>query len=193
MEAIVARQFRMESGDGHRTLLAEHGLVIDGGEDVDLGTDAHDGRRPDEDRVERVIETLDIDVGLEALDLGSVRVAPGGDVDGAQRMLIRSAVDDLSTEQNQSGAGPERRETVGNPGLQRLQDGGPLQQHRHGGRLATGQDDCVDVVEGGRIANLDGARTSALKDHRMSGETALEGQNANGWSYQPRSASLVSS
>ena len=193
MEAIVARQFRMERSDGHMTLLAEYGLVVDGGENVDVGTDTLDHRRPDENRVERIVEARYIDVGLEALDLGAVGIALRGDVDRAQCMLIRSAVDDVSAQQNQPGAGPERRKTVGDAGLQRFEDGGPLQQHRHGGRLATGQDDCVDIVESGCLADLDGASTGALEHHRMSGEAALEGQNANGWSYQPRSASLVSS
>jgi hypothetical protein len=35
--------------------------------------------------------------------------------------------------------------------------------------------------------------TGAFEHQRMSGEAALEGQNADGWRYQPRSASFVSS
>src|SRR5262245_2029688 len=48
MDARVARQLRVERGDQHRTLTAQHGVVADRGEDLDAVAHLLDVRRADE-------------------------------------------------------------------------------------------------------------------------------------------------
>ena len=46
MEPEVVGQLRVERGDGHRALAAQHRMAVDGGEHLDVGADALDERAP---------------------------------------------------------------------------------------------------------------------------------------------------
>ena len=175
------------------------------GEHLDVGADPLDDGRPDEHGVERMrpASRVDVEVGLEAVDLAAEGVAAHGDVDGAEAALVGAAVEDLGAEQDHPGAGAERRHAVGEPLGERVEQAGRLEQHRHRGGLAARQHQRVDVVELRRRADLSGGRRRGSQGVGVARERALQGEDADlgghlGAShrtchsaYQPRSASLV--
>ena len=80
---IAARQHG-ETAVIARMMTAEHGLVADGCQDLDVEPGLfHDGR-PDEHRGERLVEPDDIEVRLEGVPLAAERVAPNREIDGGQ-------------------------------------------------------------------------------------------------------------
>lgn len=113
MEPRIAGELRMESGDEHGALPAQDGMSVDTGEHLDVWPDLFDEWRPDEHGVERCIESLDVEIRLEGVDLPTEGVASHGDVDDAEAALIGSAVEHVAGEQDHPGTGAERRHPVG--------------------------------------------------------------------------------
>src|SRR4051812_5874948 len=101
MDAVVAGELRMERRRKDRALTHEHGLVIDASKYIDGLTGALDDRRSDEDAVERLVETVDSEVGLEAVDLAPERVAAHVHVEHAEADLVVATVEDLLSEENE--------------------------------------------------------------------------------------------
>src|SRR5262245_51663124 len=94
MDAVVVRQFGMERRRDDRAVPDEHRLAVDRGEHVDVGAGALDDWSTDEDGVERtIVETLDGEIALEAVDLTSERVAADIDVEHPEAALISTAVE----------------------------------------------------------------------------------------------------
>ena len=90
MEPVVVTQLGVERRHDHPILAAQHGPVVDGRQDLDLGAHRVDHGRPDEHRPERpvVVEPAHRQVGLEGIDLAAERVAAHGRVDGVERPLV---------------------------------------------------------------------------------------------------------
>ena len=71
MEPGVGAQLRVERRHEHGALAAEDGVAVDGGEHLDVGADALDVGRPDEDGVDvlDVVADRHVEVGLEGVHL----------------------------------------------------------------------------------------------------------------------------
>src|SRR5262245_40197177 len=93
VDAAVTRQLRMEGRDGDRALAAQHRVAFDRSGDLHTVARPLDDRRADEHRVERDVETGNLEVALERVALTAVAVAPHGDVDRAERSLIGTTVE----------------------------------------------------------------------------------------------------
>ena len=78
-----------------------------------------DDRSANEDGVD-IADAGDVEVGLERVHLAAVSVATDGQVDGAERALIRTAVEHVGGEQDQAGTGPEGGHASGQPLSNRL-------------------------------------------------------------------------
>jgi hypothetical protein len=70
--------------------------------------------------MQQIVEALDGEVGFEGVDLAAEGVAANSDVDGAQSVLTRPAVDDLGGQQDHSGTGSEGGHTGAQPCSQRF-------------------------------------------------------------------------
>ena len=86
-------------------------------------------------------------IGLEAVDLPSVAVAAHGDVDGAEALLVGTAVQYVVGEQDHPGARAGNRHLVRQPLGDRGEQTRGLEQERHRGRFAARHDQGVDTVE----------------------------------------------
>src|SRR2546423_14959528 len=93
MDAEVVGQFGMKRRHPDLTRPAQHRIIADASHHVDRGADPLDSRRPDEHRVEGVVETIDREIGLERIDLSTVGVAPRVALDGRKRTLVSASVE----------------------------------------------------------------------------------------------------
>src|SRR5688572_22425182 len=102
-------------------------MAVDLGEDLDVGAGALDERRPDEHGGDGpAVDAGDVEVGLEAVDLATERVATDGDVDGAEAPLVGAAVEDLAAEEDHPRARAERWHAVGEALGDRVEQAGRL-------------------------------------------------------------------
>ena len=113
VEAPVRRQLGMEGGRHDAALADEHGVILVPGQHLDGRADGLHPRGPDEHAVERLVEALDVEIGLEAVELAAVAVALDGDVEGTEAALVGAAVVDLRGQQDHPGARAEHRHAVG--------------------------------------------------------------------------------
>src|SRR3546814_5496584 len=89
VESEVVGELRVEGGDDDVALPAEHGVGIDRREHLDAGPRALDEGSPDEHGSERIaVDPVDLEVGLERVDLAAEGVATHRDVDGAEAALV---------------------------------------------------------------------------------------------------------
>src|SRR5690606_10068858 len=93
-------------------------------------------------------------------------------------------------EQDRCGARSQDRWPGPAEGAQRFEQVEPLGQHRHGGRLAAGQDEAVDGVELVGPPHLDGADPEGPEEIDVQAERPLKGEDPDG--HQPRSANVTS-
>src|SRR3546814_16405950 len=78
-------------------------------EHLDAGPRALDEGSPDEHGSERIaVDPVDLEVGLERVDLAAEGVATHRDVDGAEAALVVAAVEDRGAPQDHPGAGAQR-------------------------------------------------------------------------------------
>ncbi len=92
-------------------------------------------------------EPVDVEVGLEGVDLATEGVAAHGEVDHAEGPLVGPTVEHVGGQQDHPGAGAEGRHPVGQALRQRLAQPAAVQQQGDRGGLATGQDQAVDAVQ----------------------------------------------
>ena len=149
MESEIVSELGVERTDGDRPLTAEHGPFADGGEHIHAGADTLDRGRPDEHGVEGTIdEPTDLEIGLERVTLAPERVAPHGDVDGTQTLLVGAAVENLGREQDHPSAGTERGQTVRQPACEWFAESRRIEQERHRRRFAARKNDGVNRSQG---------------------------------------------
>ena len=117
---------------------------------------------PDEHDVERCVEAGDVEVGLEAVQLAAVAVAPYGRRRPSEAALVRAAVDDLGGEQDHARTCRKRagRRSVG-PRPRRTARW--REQVRHGRRSPPGTNRAVDPS--GRVGQARLDPTSTPRSH----------------------------
>src|SRR3954471_2321485 len=96
----IVGQLGVERRDEEAALACEHGVAVDRREHLDVWAGVGDPRRPDEDGTHRLLEPVDVEVGLEARALTAESVALDVDVDEAE---VRAR------EHDHPGARPEDR------------------------------------------------------------------------------------
>lgn len=106
----------------------------------------------------RALDPLDVEVGLEGVDLASERVAPHDDVEPPEGLLVARAADDRVGEKDHPGAGPVDGQPVGDRLLQRFVEIEDAQELVDRGRLPARQDETVHSLELRDPADTDGAR-----------------------------------
>ena len=176
----------MKAGHQHIGLTAQHSVAINRSENFNALADPFDLGGANENRVEWRVESVDLEVRLEGVDLASVAVAGSRNVHGAEGVLVVATVTNLRCHQNQTGAGTKDWETVGHAGTQRLKHRGALKQHRHCARFTTRYDQAVDQSELLDRADLHGRDAEQFENLCVDGKGALEGENANFWRGQAR-------
>ena len=106
------------------TFRFDHGLAMRGnavferhaGEHAHAGPDLLDEGGPDEHRVHRAaLDPLDVEVGLEGLELAAEGVPAHRQVDCAEAELVGPPVEHAAGEQDHPGAGAECRNPVAKP------------------------------------------------------------------------------
>src|SRR5262245_24427836 len=152
MQPVVAADLRMERRREDRTLAYGHdptrvGSGLDPGENLDAVADLLDPRGPDQHGVEGRVESCEVEVGLERVDLPPEGIAPHGDVEPAERLLPGDPALDPVGEHDHPGTGAEGGHSLADPLAQRLEQ---LERDRelvHRGALTAGQDEPVDAIE----------------------------------------------
>src|SRR4051794_33016361 len=140
METRLAGKLRME-GRGEHVSLSDGNdpAVIETSEDIDVGTDRFDDRRPDEDGVDRAVaEHRDAEVGLERVELSAEGVPLDADIE--ERQDGRLATDDLTRQDDHPGACPEEWGAGRGQAANRVGEVPALDELAHRRALATGQD-----------------------------------------------------
>src|SRR5947199_10852089 len=101
-------------------LAAKHGMVVDERQDFDSVADTLDVRRPDEHRGHPT-DAVDVEVGLEGVDLTPEGVTAHGEVDHTEAVLVAPAVEYLRCQQDHPRTGAEGRHALvqtGSDGLE---------------------------------------------------------------------------
>ncbi len=175
VDALVFGQFRMERRRKQVPLSRHDDATVAGGQRLNVGTCRLDPRGPDEDAPERPrSKHRHAQVGLEAVDLASERVAPGDDVHKTEQRLAgelhRFACDEDE---------PRARPVDGHPPAVALSDGvdeavgfDELADRR---AFPAGDDQALDVLK--LVGLLDGdALGAAAREHPLVfADIALEG------------------
>jgi len=108
--------------------------------------------------------------GACGVPLAAVGIASDREVDGPENGLVRSPVEDLGGQEDQTGAGPEDGQAGGETLPQGFEEPGRPEQPADGGRLASGDDEGV----GPSVA---GSRTSKT--------SAPSAEKASAWGRKP--------
>src|SRR5579885_939207 len=125
----------------------------------------------------RTSQTLDVEIGLEAVDLAAEGVAVDADVHEAEPRLVRAL--NVPGQHDHAGAGaPDGLALLGH-GLHRLIQLVGGHQLADGRALATGDHQPVETVQLLRKAYLDGLRSEAAQALDVLGEGALQGKYAD--------------
>ena len=128
MHAVVVGEFGVKRGSHDGSRAYEHRGAVVLGEHFDVGADSRDARRADEHGVKRRVKTAQRNVGLEAVDLAAVGVAPHRDVDCAERALVGATVLDLRGQQDHARARAEDGHAVGDALAKRVEQLRGLEQ-----------------------------------------------------------------
>ena len=179
MNATIAGQLWVERR--HHDVPATHhyGSTLVLGEYVHGCAHMRDDGRPDEDGVERMIETVHCEVGLETVHLTPVGVATDRDVDRPETALVRATVEYLSGEEDHPRARTECRKPIGETRCDGIEESGGDEQPRHGGGLAARQHQCIQSVQIGRHAYLSYVSPELAQHCGVRREGALQGKNAD--------------
>jgi hypothetical protein len=154
-------------GRGEHAALADRDRVpFVGGQHLDPGPAALDPGGADEDRAQRLVaDPIDLDVGLEALQLAAEGVALGGDVEEAE---VIGVADD------QPSAGAEDRPPGFVVGAQRWRQPGRLDALDDRRALAAGNDQAVEPDQIAGSADLGCLGTELAQGAGVRLEIALQ-------------------
>ena len=166
----------MEGRSEEASLPDEDRVVIEAGEDLDLGTDLHDPRRADEDAAQRALVACEIEVCLEAAHLAPIAVAAHGDVERTQERLVGHAVDGVAREQDHPCARAEDRLREAGDGVVEPVEADQAPDRR---RLAAGDDEAVEPFELLRLAHLDPVHAEPREHQEMLPEVALHREDTD--------------
>src|SRR5712691_5596909 len=143
----VVGQLRVERRDDDAPLPQENRLAVVLGEHLDLGPDVRDARCADEDAAQRLVRSLEFEIGLEARDLATVGVPLDLEVEQAEVAPV---------EEDHPRA---RAEDRGLEAANRLLEAVEPDQAADRRRLAARDDEAVEPVELLGLAHLDHVRT----------------------------------
>lgn len=107
MDSRVAGQFGMECGSNHVATPYQYRVPLGFGQDIDIRTYVLYPRCANEHRVERLRQTLHLQVDFMRIVLSTKGVAPHDGVDNTQQALM--APDDARGKENHPGARAEGR------------------------------------------------------------------------------------
>jgi hypothetical protein len=202
MDAIVIRQLGVECRREQWALPDKHRFAIHQRKYIDVVTGALDEWSANEHAVEGRVETGDVEVGLEAVDLAAEGVAAHVDVEHAEPHLIGPAVLHPFGQQDQTGARPEHRHAIVDPFPDRLLETGGDEQERHRGRLAAWEYQRIDLRKIFGTADLPrlnskGAQYPPMCDEgalkRQYADFHLEASNASSFECRANAVPLISS
>lgn len=155
------------------------GIIAKAGDNLGSGSGPDDEWGADEHGVERIgSQRGNHEVGFEQLDLPPVSVAPDGDVEHTEIDLVGPPVEHLTAEQDETGAGGQRRHPLRKPLAKRRFQSEDLDQPAHRRRLAARQHERVDALEVCRGTDRCCLRATAAECREMFTDVALEGENA---------------
>ena len=107
MDAKIVGQFWVKRRSPDHAVTHEDRFAAVASHDLNARSEPFDVRRSNENRVKRLVQAVDCEVGFEGIDLTPIRVAPNHCVERAEATLIGSPIDDFSSQQNHAGTGPE--------------------------------------------------------------------------------------
>src|SRR5262249_52674552 len=121
--------------------------------------------------------TNDFEVGFEAVHLPAVCVAPNGDVEGVEHVLVWPPVGDAVSEDDHPGARAERGQACAHRSLDLLEQAHPLHQHRHGRALTARDDQAVEPLQVSREPHQSYRGAASLQGLDMLTESPLQRQH----------------
>ncbi len=124
-------------------------------------------------------EAVDVEIGLEAVELTPVAVAANGEVDQVEPALVGPSVEHVGGAQDHAGTRAEHREPVDETSLEFVEQPAGGEQPGHRGALAAGQHDRIEPVEVGRRAHHRGVDAESFEPLAMEVERALQGEYAD--------------
>src|SRR4051794_13988288 len=147
-------------------------------------------RRADEHRVHGpAVDAVQQQVGLEAVDLPAEGVAPHGDVQPADRLLVARGVEQPVGEQDHPGARAVDRQPVRDRLAQRLEQPEPVGQLRDRRRFTARQHEAVDGVELVGTTDRHGLGALGTQDGEVLADVALQREHPDERSpHHPRVA-----
>ncbi len=179
METRIVGHLGVEAQTDVGSLHDRDRVIVEAGDNLNLGTGMLDERSPDEDRVERSdAQGLDRHVGLEGLDLPPVAVAPDPDIEGPEGDLVSPAVEDLAAQEDQPGAGGQGWHPACQALPERHLEVEDTEQPAHGRRFTAGEHERVDIVQLGGGAYRHRLGAALAEGRKVFPDVALEGENA---------------
>ena len=120
-----------------------------------------------------MIQTCDVQLGFERVDLSTVTVPSHTDAHHSQADLIRAAIDDLVCEKNHPCACAENRKTTAKSGAQFLEEVELEEKFAHRRALASRKDDAIETLEVPRRADPASTGTECRQYDFMGSERSL--------------------
>lgn len=174
MDAAIGGELGME-GCGHGFALPDqNGKAFALSQNFDFGAGQNYSRGADEDGFERATWQCCVEGEDGGVALGSVGVAFDGYIEDAEAALVRVA--DFAGEENGAGAGAEDRFLLGE-GFQGIEEAIAVEEFEHGGGLAAGEDEGIEVFEGFGGFDQRGLRAGFFESGGMAFVVALDGQD----------------
>ena len=178
MNGRIPCEFWVEGATDRSSIAHEHRIPVQSPENLDARTDLDDARRPDEDPGNRAV-LLQFDRGFETLVLPAVGVTSGLDIEHPEPALISPSIANPSRKQDQAGAGAEHRQTAIEKFSDRLTQSRSVEEHRHRGRLSSGKDQTIDILQVDRKANSATFDAERGEEGQMVRERALKGEHSD--------------
>ena len=167
MDPGIIRQLGVERGDEDTPVAQQHGLAVELGQHLHVGSDVADARRADEHSPERALVSVELEIRLEARDLPSVRVPIDLQVGQPEVRAV---------EQDHPRARPEdRRRERADRLVEPVERGEPEDRRR----LPARDHETVEPVELTGQAHLDDVRAGLAQDARVLAERALQRENTD--------------
>src|SRR5690606_13365629 len=177
MDAIVVGEFRVERRSVYPSLAHHHRMIVDGGQHLDRGPVLLYPRGTDEDGMERLIETPDVEVGFERVVLATEGVAADDDVEAPELWL--GSLGHAGGEKDHPRANAEHGHSGFDAVAQGLQQIEALGETADRGRLAAGDDERVDGFEVVGALDQPGLDTERAQRPDVLTDIALQGEDAH--------------
>jgi hypothetical protein len=178
VDGFVGGQLGMESGGQQVALFHQNGQLTCTAQDFDAFADAADDGRADKNHLHRMVGDFRAFTLLDGtVHLPPVSVAFNGNINQAQALLLR--VQNFSGHQDRPGTGAEDRFVVFCKPLDGFADLSFVQKLEHGGGLAAGQDEGIDISKIFHMLHQFPGYTDPVEHFGVHGEIALDSENTN--------------